>query len=99
MIISRTQVQNLLKIYSKDNNINRVEKQQLSKIPGKNDELAISSESRIKQRAMQAVKQAGDVRLDKVNQLQEAISSGTYTVADEEIAEKMIARAIVDRLI
>lgn len=98
MIISRTQVQNLLKIYGNDNS-NKVDKKQVSKVTGKNDELAISSESRIKQRAMQAVKQAEDIRLDKVNQLQEEISSGTYTVDDDEVAEKMIARAIVDRLI
>jgi len=98
MIISRTQVQNLLKIYGNDNS-SKLDKKQLSKIAGKNDELAISSESRIKQRAMQAVKQAEDIRLDKVNQLQEEISSGTYTVNDDEVAEKMIARAIVDRLV
>ncbi|MDD3898129.1 MAG: flagellar biosynthesis anti-sigma factor FlgM [Syntrophomonadaceae bacterium] len=98
MMISKIQVQNLLKIYSKDNT-NKVEPKQFNKIPGKNDELAISSESRIKHRAMQAIKQAEDVRLDKVNHLQEQISSGTYTVSDDEVAEKMIARAIVDRLV
>lgn len=98
MMISKIQVQNLLKIYGKDNT-NKVEPKQLNRIPGKNDELAISSESRIKQRAMQAVKQAEDVRLDKVNYLQEQISSGTYTVSADEVAEKMIARAIVDRLV
>ena len=98
MMISKIQVQNLLKIYSKDNT-NKVEPKQFNKIPGKNDEPAISSESRIKHRAMQAIKQAEDVRLDKVNHLQEQISSGTYTVSDDEVAEKMIARAIVDRLV
>ncbi|MCK9313742.1 MAG: flagellar biosynthesis anti-sigma factor FlgM [Methanocorpusculum sp.] len=98
MMISKIQVQNLLKIYGKDNT-NKVEKKQLNKIPGKNDELAISSESRIKHRAMQAIKQSEDVRLDKVNHLQEQISSGTYTVNDDEVAEKMISRAIVDRLV
>jgi negative regulator of flagellin synthesis FlgM len=98
MMISKIQVQNLLKIYGKDNT-NKVEKKQFNKIPGKNDELAISSESRIKHRAMQAIKQSEDVRLDKVNQLQEQISSGTYTISEDEVAEKMIARAIVDRLV
>ncbi len=98
MIISGTQVQNLLKIYGNEGT-NKVDKKQFGKIAGKNDELAISNESRIKQRAMQAVKQAEDIRLDKVNQLQEEISSGTYAVTDDEVAEKMIARAIVDQLI
>ncbi|HHV16665.1 MAG TPA: flagellar biosynthesis anti-sigma factor FlgM [Gelria sp.] len=98
MMISKIQVQNLLKIYSKDN-INKVKPQEVNKAPGKNDQLAISSESRIKHRVMQAIKQAEDVRTDKVEHLQEQISSGTYTVTDDEVAEKMIARAIVDELV
>lgn len=61
--------------------------------------MAISSESRIKQKAMQAAKQAEDIRMDKIKDLQERISTGTYTVSDNEVAEKMIERAIVDELV
>lgn len=61
MIISGTQVQNLLKIYSRDNSTNKIEQKHSSKIPGKDFELAISSESRVKQRVMQAINQPGGV--------------------------------------
>ncbi|MFY9119635.1 MAG: flagellar biosynthesis anti-sigma factor FlgM [Syntrophomonadaceae bacterium] len=98
MIISKAQVQNLLQVYGKNKKINRVDS-----TPGtqsiKKDALAISDESRIKQKAMQAIRQSDDIRLDKVRDLQERISAGTYTVNEDEVAEKMIERAIVDRLI
>lgn len=99
MIISRAQVQNILKTYSKtlsNDNVNKTKetKQKLNQ----RDELAISGESRIKQRAMQAVKQADDIRTDKVEDLKERISAGTYEVSADEVAEKMISRAIVDTL-
>jgi len=63
------------------------------------DALAISDESRIKQKAMQAIRQAEDVRMEKVEELRERISMGTYTLSEDQVAEKMIERAIIDRLI
>lgn len=99
MIISKTQVQNLLKVYGKEMSRNRVEPAAAAKGAAKNDKLAISDESRIKQKVMQAISQAEDVRLDKVEDLRERISAGTYTLSEDEVAEKMIERAIVDRLI
>ena len=98
MIISKAQVQNLLQVYGKDKNINRVESSSGTRSI-KKDALAISDESRVKQKAMQAIRQADDIRLDKVGYLQERISAGTYTLNEDEVAEKMIERAIVDRLI
>lgn len=100
MIISKTQVQNLLKTYTgnlKTNNVNK--NNEIKQKFNRPDELAISGESKIKQRAMQAVKQADDVRTDLVNELQEQISSGTYERSDDEVAEKMISRALVDRMV
>jgi len=98
MLISKTQLQNILKVYGKAPG---------AKVGGvtpgnavvKNDELAISRESRITQKAMQAIKQADDIRLDRVSELKEQISAGTYTVSDDEVAEKIIETAILDRLI
>jgi negative regulator of flagellin synthesis FlgM len=100
MIISKTQVQNIIRTYSKslaNDNVNKT-KETKAKLNQK-DELAISGESRIKQRTMLAVKQAQDIRTDKVEELKERISAGTYEVTDDEVAEKMIARAIVDKLV
>ncbi len=97
MIISKTQLLNILKVYNK--NDNKVEKTQAAKATARTDELALSRESKLRQRAMQAARQADDIRLDKVTELQEQISAGTYTLSDDEVAEKMIERALVDRLI
>lgn len=97
MIISKTQLQNVLKIY--DQGSSKIDKTQASKTVAKNDQLALSQESKFTQRLMQAIKQADDIRVDKVAALEEQISSGTYTVCDDEVAEKMIERAIVDRFV
>ncbi len=97
MIISKTQLQNVLKIYNQGSS--KIDKTQVSKAVAKNDQLAISQESKFTQRLMQAIKQADDIRVDKVAALEEQISSGTYTVCDDEVAEKMIERAIVDRFV
>lgn len=100
MIISNNQVQNILKIYRQELNTGKVDRS--SQVKGKvgaKDELAISGESRIKNRAFQAAKQTEDIRQDTVDKLKEEIATGTYTRSDDEVAEKMIARAIVDRLI
>lgn len=99
MIISKTQVQNLLKIYGQDNNRNRVGQSSAAQGTVKKDQLAISDESRIKQKAMQAIKQEPEIRTDRVDELRESISAGTYTLSEDEVAEKMIERAIVDRVI
>lgn len=98
MIISKAQVQNLLQVYGRNKNVNRVESTSATQSI-KRDALAISDESRVKQKAMQAIRQADDIRLDKVEDLRERISAGTYTINEDEVAEKMIERAIVDRLI
>jgi len=98
MIISKAQVQNLLQVYGKNKKINQVESPKAARSMQK-DALAISDESRLKQKAMQAIRQADDVRMDKVQELREQISAGTYTLTEDQVAEKMIERAIVDRLI
>lgn len=99
MIISKSQVQNILKTYSKQLGSNKVNKVEEGKKITKKDNLAISSESKIKQKVMQAIKNTDDIRMDKVNDLKEQVSAGTYTVSEHEVAEKMIERAIVDRLV
>lgn len=98
MIISKAQVQNLLQVYNKNKNVNRADSVPAAKSI-KRDALAISDESRIKQKVMQAIRQTDDVRLEKVEELKERISAGTYTISEDEVAEKMIERAIIDWLV
>jgi len=98
MLISKTQLQNILKVYGKSPGA-KVEKAAAGSGVARNDELAISRVSKITQKAMQAIKQAEDIRLERVGELEEQMSAGTYTVSDDEVAEKIIGTAILDRLI
>ena len=99
MIISNNKIQSLLKTYSKDLNssVNQVKDIKTKAVT--RDGLEISGESKIKQRAFQVARQSEDIRQDKVTALAEEISSGTYTRSDDEVAEKMISKAIVDTLV
>lgn len=100
MIISNTQVQNILKIYNKDlKSSNQNKTEAVKTASSSKDELALSGEGRIKQKAFQAARQADTFRQDRVDELREQISTGTYTVTDDEVADKMIARAVVDHLV
>ena len=98
MLISKTQLQNILKVYGKTPGA-KIGGVTPGNVAAKKDELAISRESRITQKAMQAIKQADDVRLDRVTELEEQVSAGTYTVSDDEVADRIIETAILDRLI
>lgn len=98
MIISKSQIQNILKAYGSQAN-NKINKKEVVKPSSRQDSISISEESRLKQQALQAVKQAPDIRPDRVEELKERIAAGTYTVEAGEVAEKMIERAIVDKLV
>lgn len=54
------------------------------------DRLNISSTGKDLQVAKQAVKDAPDIREDKVNALKNAISNGTYDVTSEDFADKIM---------
>lgn len=99
MIISKTQVQNLLKVYEKSFGSNKVGKVDAGQPVAKKDDVSISEASKLKQKVWQAVNQADDIRTEKVNQLKSQIDNGTYEVADKDVAQKMIERTVVDRLV
>ncbi|MBE3574012.1 MAG: flagellar biosynthesis anti-sigma factor FlgM [Firmicutes bacterium] len=65
----------------------------------KSDQLSLSPASQLYQAALEAVNRAPDVREELVQRLQQAIDSGTYHVEGTKVAEKMIERATVDRLV
>ncbi len=99
MIISKAQVQNIMKIYGKDSSSARVDNLKGAGAASKTDELSISSASRIMQKAMTAAKQAPDIRWEKVNQIKEKMAADQLDVSDEEIAEKIIEQALLDEFI
>lgn len=101
MIISNQQVQNLLKVYGKQlQTDNQVRPKREVVAPSRvADEVSISGEGRLKMKAILAVRQAEDVRRDKVDNLKEAIASGTYEVSEGQVAESIILNAILDKLV
>ncbi len=99
MIISKAQVQNIMKIYGKDSSSARLDNVKSTGAASKTDELSISNASRVMQKAMMAAKQAPDIRWDRVNDLKEKMAADTLDVSDEEIAEKIMEQALVDEYI
>ncbi len=98
MIISKTQVQNLLKVYEK-NLITKNPIKTDSVTPVKKDAVNISEASKMKQKIMQAINQSPDIREDRVAELQKKYEAGNLDMKSDEIADKMIQRAIIDDLI
>lgn len=98
MIISRTQVQNLLKVYESNLGNSRTGKVEASQPVMKKDDVSISDASKLKQKVMQAVNQSPDIRTDRVEEIKDKLASGTSEVSDDDIAQKMMERAIVDDL-
>ncbi len=57
----------------------------------KKDELLLSNEAKDIQYAYKLVRQAPDIRKEKVQQLKNQIKTGTYNVNLEEVAEKIVS--------
>lgn len=101
MQISNHQIQSIMKTYQKQgvDKIKEVNKAGKVGRLEKPDEAKVSSEAMALNLAKEVASKAPDIREAKVAELQKAIRTGTYSVSNEEIAEKIIARALVDELI
>lgn len=99
MIISSSQIQSLIAQYSKPNqkiaNKNEVKNVQQKCL----DKLNVSNDAQAYLIARQAINNVPDVREQKVAELENRVKSGTYEVKDEDIAEKMLGRTLVDKLV
>ena len=60
------------------------------------DKVSLSGASRDMQTAKQAVASAPDIRLEKVNEIKQAVADGRYEIDAGKIAEKMIGSIIND---
>lgn len=80
-------IQGIMKAYKKDTEkSSSVEKSQFSE-----DKIEISESSKDFQVAMNAFQKLPDIREDKVNELKEEISKGTYNPSPQDIAKKMMS--------
>lgn len=100
MIVSETQVQRVLSIYRMQG-AQGVKAGQPSARP-RPDTVTLSKEALERQqelkRLQELVKGLPDVREGRVAELRKAIQAGTYHVDSAQVAEKMVARFLVDRL-
>jgi negative regulator of flagellin synthesis FlgM len=58
------------------------------------DKVSLSDTSRDMQTAKQAIASSQDIRLEKVNELKQAVASGRYEIDAGKVAEKMIGSII-----
>lgn len=62
------------------------------------DQITVSEAAKNIARLMVEVSNIPDIRADKVEELKNAINSGTYEVKGSEVAGKMLKEALIDKL-
>ncbi len=65
----------------------------------KDDQVSLSGQAQEIGRLQTEVSKLPDIRTDRVEELKNAINSGTYNVKGEAVAGKLLKNAIVDKLI
>jgi negative regulator of flagellin synthesis FlgM len=63
---------------------------------GATEQIAISPKAKDIQKATEAVNAAPDIRIEKVDQIREQISNGSYSVSSEQLAEKILENLITE---
>lgn len=99
MIISNNQIRNLLVQYSKQNTKVTPKNQEEIQKAMQRDKIIVSHDAQAFLIAKEAIKNIPDIREDKLAEIEKRVQAGTYAVSDEEIAEKMIGRSLVDKLV
>jgi len=98
MIISTKQIQQALQVYGSQGSKNQQGKIEQGEKIRKVDEVSLSEQVQAVQIAATALAKLPEVREEKVAQLKQAVRSGNYNVKGEDIAEKMLGRALIDQL-
>ncbi len=101
MIISNNQIQRLLALYLRqDAKSSPVQKEEGAKVFQEEAyKLSVNRDVEAYYAARQAIRDLPDIREDRLAKIEKQVKSGTYEVKDEEVAEKMIGRSLVDKLV
>lgn len=99
MIISNKQIQSVLKVYSEQNNVAKSAKSAKTQPVKGADQVILSPGVQEFGQVLQRAVAMSDVRPERVKELSKKIQAGTYQVDSKEVADKMIGRALVDRLL
>ncbi|MDT3699090.1 MAG: flagellar biosynthesis anti-sigma factor FlgM [Thermincola sp.] len=101
MIISNNQIQTLLAQYLKqENKVSSLKNgDTANKSAGDKITKSVSADVRAYSAAKEVIRELPDIRADRLADIQKRVNSGTYGITDEEVAEKMIGRSLVDKLV
>ncbi|EGO62276.1 flagellar biosynthesis anti-sigma factor FlgM [Acetonema longum] len=99
MIISGKQVQDVLKVYTEQTSGKTKSPGRSNPVSGKRDEVVLSSKAHEFGSVLQALQALPEVRPERVKEISAKIADGKYQVSAEQIADKMIGRSIIDRIV
>jgi negative regulator of flagellin synthesis FlgM len=99
MIISNKQIQSVLKVYSEQNNAVKNAKTEKTQPAKGQDQVILSTGVQEFGQVLQRAVAMSDVRPERVKELSKKIQAGTYQVDSKDVADKMIGRTLVDRLL
>ena len=91
-------INRISQIYTQQTKVNRPVTKDKANKPVPQDNIAISQSGKEMQKIRQALQNVPTIREEKVAELQERIKNGTYYVSGEQIAEKMLKDALLDKL-
>jgi negative regulator of flagellin synthesis FlgM len=97
MIISSTQVQNVMKAYTDQNKTAKVNKSQGTSPTSGSDEVILSSQAQGMGSIGQILKAEPMVRSDKVQGISASIANGSYNISAGDVADKIIGRTLADQ--
>lgn len=93
-------INNVLQVYTQQSRVNNNKgAKKTDNTIDRKDELNISSEAKEIGQYRQILQNMPAVREEKISALQEQINSGNYNVSGEEIADKMLADGVFDKLV
>jgi negative regulator of flagellin synthesis FlgM len=99
MIISNKQIQSVLKVYSEQNSAAKKAKSEKTQSAKGQDQVILSTGVQEFGHVLQRAVAMSDVRPERVKELSKKIQAGTYQVDSKDVADKMIGRTLVDKLL
>lgn len=100
MIISQKQVHSVIRAYLRLRPV--AEERPASTVTGSlrgTDKVDLSTEARDISLARQVLAKVPEIREDRVKAIEQAIADGNYDVSDDQIADKMINRLLVEDIL
>ncbi len=99
MMISRTELHNVVNAYlRRASNQGPKTHNQNDSPANKTDSISVSDRALELSRLREELAQLSELRTDRVRELKEQISAGTYEVSAEQIADKILERVVADQL-